>query len=117
MSTSTQDRAEGRTGRPDNRAVWGAALLVSLLLAGIVSFYAAGTPDGLTKVSEDQGFAQTETDHELGDSPLADYSARGVDDDRLSVGVAGVVGTLVVLVAGTGLALALRRRSPADQSD
>ena len=41
-----------------------AGVLVALLLAGVASFYASGDPDGLTKVSEDQGFAQTEQEHQ-----------------------------------------------------
>ena len=40
-------------------------LVVALLLAGIVSFYASGDPDGLTKVSEDKGFADTETGYKF----------------------------------------------------
>ena len=88
--------------------------VVALLLAGVVSFYAASTPDGLTKVSEDQGFADTEKEHGAGDGPFAGYGSSFIDNERLSGGVAGVVGVLVVLVAGTGLTLALRRRAPQD---
>ena len=76
--------------------------VVALLLAGVVSFYASGDPDGLTKVSEDQGFAATEKEHGAADGPLAGYAAEDVDDERLSGGIAGVVGVVVVL--------ALRRR-------
>lgn len=96
---------------------WVGALVVSLLLAGVVSFYASADPDGLTKVAEDRGFAETETDHELGESPFADYATEGVDDERLSLGVAGVAGTLIALGLGTGLGLALRRRTPAAEHD
>lgn len=98
-----------------SRAVLAGVLLVSLLLAGVVSFYAASTPDGLTKVAEDEGFAATETDHETADGPFADYSTRGVDDERLSGGVAGVAGVLVTLVIAGGIAYAVRRRTPADR--
>lgn len=93
------------------RAVAVGILVVTLLLAGVVSFYAASSPDGLTKVSEDQGFADTETDHSAGDGPFAGYETTGVDDSRLSGGLAGVVGVLVVLGLGTGLTFVLRRRS------
>lgn len=98
------------------RAVGVGMLLVALVLAGVVSYYAASTPDGLTKVSEDQGFADTETEHGSADSPFAGYGSSFVDDERLSGGLAGVVGVLVVLAAGTGLTLALRRR-PAPDDD
>ena len=83
---------------------------VALLLAGVVSFYASGDPDGLTKVSEDQGFAQSEKDHGAGDGPLAGYETKGIADGRLSGGLAGVVGSLVVLSLAGGGALVIRRR-------
>lgn len=99
------------TGRKvSTRAVLLGVAVVSLLLAGLVSFYAASSPDGLTKVSEDQKFAESETGHHTADGPLAGYGVRGVDDDRVSVGLAGVAGVLVVLGLGSGLAYALRRR-------
>ena len=58
-------RPHERSGRvsapaPGRRA---GILVVALLLAGVVSFYAASSPDGLTKVSLDKGFADTEEDH------------------------------------------------------
>ncbi|CAN5117900.1 hypothetical protein BH09ACT12_BH09ACT12_19550 [soil metagenome] len=87
-------------------------LLVALVLAGIVSFYAASSPDGLTKVSQEKGFAETETDHATGESPFAGYGSSFVDDDRASVGVAGVVGVLVVLGLGSGVTYLVRRRTP-----
>lgn len=83
---------------------------VALVLAGIVSFYASGSPDGLAKVSQDKGFASTETDHHAKDSPLAGYSAKDVGNDRLATAVAGVVGVLVVAGLGTGLVYVVRRR-------
>lgn len=85
-------------------------LVVALLLAGVVSYYASGDPDGLTKVSEDKGFADTETEHGAADSPLAGYSTEDVDNERVSGGVAGIVGVLVVLGVGTGVAYVVRRR-------
>jgi hypothetical protein len=87
-----------------------AGVLVALLLAGVASHYASGDPDGLTKVSEDQGFAQTEQEHRTGDGPLAGYETKGVDDGRLSGGLAGVLGSLVVLTIAGGGALVVRRR-------
>lgn len=89
--------------------------VVALLLAGVVSYYASGSPDGLTKVSEDKGFASTEKAHGTADGPFAGYAAKDVDNDRLSGGLAGVVGVLVVLGLGTGLAYAVRRRSRDEQ--
>ena len=93
-----------------------AGALVALLLAGVASFYASGDPDGLTKVSEDQGFAQTEKEHRAGDGPLAGYETKGITDGRLSGGLAGVLGSLVVLTVAGGGALVVRRRRTAAEA-
>ena len=100
--------------RPSTRAVAWGVLVVSLLLSGLVSFYAASSPDGLTKVSEDQSFADSETTHHTADGPFAGYGTRGVSNERLSVGVAGVVGVLVVLGLASGVTLLVRRRPEDD---
>ena len=85
-------------------------LLVCLLVAGVASFYASSHPDGLEYVAEQTGFIDTAEDSATADSPLADYSTRGVDDDRLSGGIAGVVGVVVMLLLSSGLFWTLRRR-------
>jgi cobalt/nickel transport system permease protein/cobalt/nickel transport protein len=91
-------------------------VLVALLLAGVASFYASSDPDGLAKVSQDQGFAQSEKQHGAGDGPFAGYETRGLGDGRFSGGLAGVVGALVVLTIAGGGALVVRRRRTAEQS-
>ena len=85
-------------------------LLVSLILAGIVSYYASASPDGLEKVAEDKGISAKEKDHSLKDSPFGDYGVKGVGNSRLSGGLSGVIGVGVVLLAGGGLFWVLRRR-------
>ena len=85
------------------------AALIALLLAGFVSFYASSQPDGLEKVASEQGFIDEATGHDLADSPLADYEVSSVDDDRLSVGLSGMIGVGLTLVVGAGLMSALLR--------
>lgn len=82
--------------RPSTALVAVGLLVAALVCAGIVSRFASGDPDGLTKVSEDQGFAHTETTQH---HAVLEYGS-----------VSGVVGVLVVLVLAGALALALRRR-------
>lgn len=84
-------------------------VMVALFLAGGVSFYASGNPDGLEYVAGETGFLDTAAEHGSADGPLADYSVRGVDDSRLSGGLAGVTGALVVLALAGGLALLVKR--------
>ncbi|WP_149826241.1 energy-coupling factor ABC transporter permease [Streptomyces tailanensis] len=87
-----------------------AGLGVSLLLAGVVSFYASADPDGLEKVAADKGIDAKAEDHAAADSPLADYGVEGLTNSRLSGGLAGVIGVGVTIVAGTGVFWAVRKR-------
>ena len=84
--------------------------LISLFLAGEVSFYASSNPDGLEKVAEDIGFIETAKDHTNADGTLADYGVKGIDNDRASVGVAGVIGVLVTGGVATVLFIRLARK-------
>jgi cobalt/nickel transport protein len=94
-----------------------AGLVAALLLAGVVSYYASSHPDGLEHVAEQTGFLDTAEDSAVADGPMADYAVKGVDDGRLSGGLAGVVGTVVTLLLAGGIALAVRRRGSHASSD
>ena len=89
----------------------GVALTVVLMLAGVGSFYASASPDGLERVAGDSGFLDRAEDSAAAGSPLSDYGTSGVADERLSVGLAGVIGVLVTLaIAVAVFALVARRR-------
>ncbi|WP_420879312.1 PDGLE domain-containing protein [Rhodococcus sp. (in: high G+C Gram-positive bacteria)] len=113
------------TSRTRSRFLIGFAI-VALLIAGVLSYFASSSPDGLDSatqrgcdVVEVDGteqlvgdcIARGATDHHLSSSPLADYSVRG--DSALS-GVAGVLGVVAVFVVAGLLfrVLARRRREP-----
>jgi hypothetical protein len=93
------------------------ALLAALLIAGLGSYYASAHPDGLEYVAGKTGFLDSADDAKTADSPLADYQTKGVDDERIGGGIAGVAGVVVVLVLMGGLAFALRRRRTADEAE
>ena len=76
---------------------------IIVLLAGVVSRFASGDPDGLTKVSEDHGFAQSGKAH---DSVVGGYGS-----------LTGVLGVLVVLGLAGGVTYAVRRRAPDEARD
>ena len=78
-------------------------LLVAIGLAMLVSGFASGSPDGLNKVPEDHGFAANAKEHLFENGPLAGYAVKGVNGDRLSTGISGLIGVLVTF--GIGLAL------------
>ena len=88
-----------------------AGLLFAVALVLFVSPFANPNPDGLNRVAIDEGFAETETDHSLRDSPSADYAVSGVEHAGISKGVSGVVGILATLALGLALfAFATKRR-------
>jgi len=102
-------------------------LVVALLVAGGLSYFASADPDGLDTVAvqgcesvetaageelEGECIAQNATDHATAGSPLADYSLFGGDG---TVGPAGIVGVLVTLMVAGGLFWALRRRDTASR--
>ena len=96
------------------RRFFAVALVVSLLVAGVASYYASSHPDGLEYVAEQTGFIDSAEDSATVDSPLADYQTSGVDDARISGGLAGVIGVVVMLVLSTGLFWLVRRRGTDD---
>jgi cobalt/nickel transport system permease protein/cobalt/nickel transport protein len=79
----------------------------------VASYYASSHPDGLGYVAEQVGFADSAEDSAAADSPLADYQVRGVENDALSGGLAGVAGALLVLVLVAGLTYLVRRKGAA----
>jgi hypothetical protein len=84
-------------------------LLAAVLLAGVLSYYASPSQDGLNRVAQDQGFSSLETQHGADGSPFAGYSTRGVEDERLSNGLAGVVGVAATFLLSGAIFLVVRR--------
>ena len=88
--------------RSNTRLFLIAGLLVAVGLALVVSGFASSSPDGLERVAEDKGFLETAQDHLFADGPLADYAVKGVDNERLSTGLSGLVGVLITFGVGLG---------------
>ena len=92
-----------------------AGVLLALGLAAFASPFASSEPDGLERVAVDKGFDGTARNSATADSPLADYSVRNVDNEKVSTGLSGIIGvTITLLVAAAvfgGLWYAVRRRS------
>jgi hypothetical protein len=93
-----------------NKKFYIGGLLVSLVLAGFVSFYASSHPDGLEKVAEEIGFIETAEDPATAGSALADYGVAGVENERASVGVAGVIGVAATGIVATSFFVYLGKR-------
>jgi cobalt/nickel transport protein len=102
---------------------WVAFAAATLAIAGIVSYFASSSPDGLDSatlrgcevVETAEGeeltgdcIAQHTSDHTLSASPLADYAIGGRDGTG---GIAGIIGVLAtVAVAGSAFWLIARSR-------
>ena len=84
-------------------------LAVSLVLAAGVSYYASSHPDGFEKSAGEIGFLDTAEDSPLAGSPLAEYGVAGVENERLSGGLAGVIGVASTAAISFGIFYALRR--------
>lgn len=87
-------------------------LVAALVIAGVISGFASGHPDGLEYVAETTGFIGSAQDHAGAGWPLADYAVAGIEHARLSGAVAGIIGTLVTLLLAGGVAWLVRRRTP-----
>lgn len=84
-------------------------LAVSLVLAAGVSYYASSHPDGFEKSAGEIGFLDTAEDSPLAGSPLAEYGVAGVENERLSGGLAGVIGVASTAAISFGIFYGLRR--------
>lgn len=113
----TRDQIEDRP-RIGMRGFVIGALLVALVFATVVSQFAAPDPDGLEGVAADQGFIESGQDHALATGPFAGYATQGLGNEALSLAVAGIVGVVVTLLVGVGIASAVRdRRTDRARSD
>jgi hypothetical protein len=92
-------------------------LLVAAALALFVGPWADPDPDGLERAAIEAGFADDARDHDLADGPVADYSVKGVEDDRFAAGVAGLIGVLAAFGVGVAVFAAIGKRGGRDKGD
>lgn len=97
-----------------NRKLFLIGLLVSFLVAGFFSFYASSYPDGLARVTAEQGLDVTVVDSANAGSTLAKYSVVGIENQRLAGFLGGAIGVAVVGIAGTGIYFWVRKPKSAD---
>ncbi len=89
---------------------WHVALGLALVLA-LLSPLASGSPDGLEKVAEDEGFLEKATEPPF--QVIADYIFPGIHNEALATVLAGIIGTLAIFVAVYVIAWLLRKRQAA----
>lgn len=101
------------SGRVPLRAFIIGGLAVTMLVATVVSQFAVDNPDGLEFVAEDTGFISSAGQHSFGESIFADYATSGINNEALSLAIAGIAGGLITLAVGYGLFRAIRPRESA----
>ena len=69
-------------------------LFIALIVGTTISLFASGSPDGLEKVAEDQGFLGRAVSWVSGVMP--DYLVPGIENELWGTAIAGFIGTLVV---------------------
>lgn len=89
------------------------ALLVSVLLAVVISPFASSSPDGLEKVAKDKGFLEKAEKQEPAwkHSPIPDYAMGGIKNESLATSLAGLIGTVLTFGVGFGLAKVIARKT------
>jgi hypothetical protein len=88
------------------RVKWWHIALVICLAVAFISPLASGSPDGLERVGEDQGFL--EQAQEAPFQLIADYLFPGIENETLATILAGIIGTLFIFGTVYGLARLLR---------
>ncbi len=84
-------------------------LVVAVALATFASPFASSSPDGLEKVAADKALDTDVEAHALAGGPLADYGVEGVDNARVSTGLAGLIGVAVTFAVGFGVFAVIKR--------
>ena len=87
----------------NNKRLFLAGILITVIVAVIIAQFASSSPDGLEYVAEEHGFAATATDHNLSSSPLADYGDSLTSNSTLNTALAGGAGVLITLALGYGV--------------
>jgi len=90
------------------------AVVICIVICVLSPYIASGDPDGLEKSAEDSGLAEDFAIEEINGIPEAifpDYAfANNPDSQPLQI-VALVVGVIVTLVVGYGVATVVKRRN------
>ena len=104
----------GKDAPGQGSSAWiGVGLLVALVLATL-SAIASGSPDGLERVAEDQGFLGDALDPVV--QILPDYTLPFIDDPTVSGVLAVVLGTLIVFGLLYVIGRLVRRNKAADMN-
>ena len=97
---------------------WAMLIAVGVGIAILVTFFspfASGSPDGLERVAEDEGFIDEGRDapYEI----IADYVFPGIENEAVATILAGIIGVLIVAGLGLGMGMLMSRSAKSRQSE
>ena len=95
-------------------------MILSVVLAAGVSLFASTSPDGLERVAQEQGFADSAQDSATAESPFADYGVSGVNAENWSGALAGLAGVAITALLAFllfRLLTAKREEAPQQQAE
>ena len=100
----------------DNKdlALIGVAIVICVIICVLSPYIASGDPDGLEKSAEDSGLAEDFSIEEIKGIPDAifpDYAFASNPDNQMLQVVALVIGVVITLLLGFGVAYAVKRRN------
>jgi cobalt/nickel transport protein len=98
----------------DNKdlALIGVAVLICVIICVLSPYIASGDPDGLEKSAEDAGVPEDFSIEEINGIPEAifpDYAFASAPDNQVLQIVALVVGVIVTLLVGYGIAYIVKK--------
>jgi cobalt/nickel transport protein len=74
-------------------------LLTALIIAGMISWFASSSPDGLERIAADKGFLEKGEVEPVLKAPFADYMVPKIPSEKIATSLAGIFGTLIVFGA------------------
>ncbi|WP_462316075.1 PDGLE domain-containing protein [Methanobrevibacter sp.] len=95
-----------------NLALIGVAILICVIICVLSPYIASGDPDGLEKSAEDAGVPEDFSIEEINGIPEAifpDYAFASAPDNQVLQIVALVVGVIVTLLVGYGVAYIVKK--------
>ena len=84
-------------------------LMVSFVMAAVISLFASSSPDGLERVAENLGFIEHGEGHEVMESPMPDYAIPGIENETVAASLAGLSGTLIMFLMVYGVGSLLKK--------
>jgi cobalt/nickel transport protein len=93
-------------------ALIGVAIVICVIICVLSPYIASGDPDGLEKSAEDSGLAEDFSVEEIKgipDAPFPDYAFASSPDNQVLQIVALVIGVVVTLLLGLGVAYVVKK--------